>query len=955
MISFIEKLASYIHDTEIPTENLCIILPSRRATKYLQKALFSVYKRPLFSPQIMTIDEWVKSCSPRAVLDPTRLMFELYAIHEQDFPQSNQGFDEFMKWGRTLLSDFDEIDRYLIPSDQLFKNLAEIKELESWNFDSTEPSPAQKRFMEFWDTLPSYYTAFNQRLHSKNQAYAGSVYKELAEHIDLAFQANKNRQYIFAGFNALSPAEISIMKQLKKMGRASILLEGDVYFFNNPIHEAGRFLRQNCELLELRPQDFLTDSITTEPKTFQVINCTQPTGQAKIAGHLLANEIHPDDYSDTVLLLGNEQLIVPVLKNIPQYVGKANITIGLPLKSTALRSWVDVLFRIQESYVHTKPGSIYHKDFIRFIKHPFVQAIMTDEDRKQAQELETKILTNNWVLVYLKSLTFSPALQLLMEKTFLLWPTSKLDVVQHIRNINEVLHAHLDTQQYALEHAAIFHFDQAILKLANILEEYPLALQLKTFKTLFNQHWSHVSLAYYGNPIEGLQVMGLLETRMLAFKNLIIVGMNDGSMPPVNPIQTFIPMDLRKFHHLPMGGDKQSLFAHHFYRLLPYAQNCWFTYSSAESGMGMDEPSRYLRQLKFELRGAHPELIWNEAYYTVEDRDQDSQLISIEKDSIIQQRLDDYFANGTSASALRKFMVCPLDFYYRYLIGLGEEDSVEEEIEASSFGNFIHRTLELLYTPYRHYDENFASQKPASTVLQPSHIEKMIQSYAPILNQAFREHFDNNEEFIASGKNYLSLQMAMHLTEKFLKKELVELQQLQNNRRGGDGWMTIIALEGRVKRSVIVSTPFGEKEVYFKGVIDRIDEVDGQRRIIDYKSGRCETKDVTIVAMNSKNTVSKAAHLLDEFSKRKYVFQLLTYCFLYRSQFPKEPYPEYVGIISMNNLKESPYYLVNNLTSSMDELMEVYEEAIQLLIGQIYDPATTFEHDIQAQYCNYCE
>jgi ATP-dependent helicase/nuclease subunit B len=955
MASFIEKLATYIHDTEIPTENLCIILPSRRAAKYLQKALFSIYNRPLFSPKIITIDEWVKSCSTRTVLDSTRLLFELYAIHEHEYPQSNQGFDEFMKWGRTLLSDFDEMDRYLIPSDQLFKNLAEIKELESWNFDSTEPSPAQKRFMEFWDTLPGYYAAFNQRLRDKNQAYAGSVYKELAEQIDLAFRENKKQQYIFAGFNALSPSEISIMKQLKKMGRASILLEGDTYFFNNPIHEAGRFLRQNCEALELRPQDFLTDTITSEAKTFQVINCTQPTGQAKIAGHLLAHEIHPDTYSETVVLLGNEQLIVPVLKNIPQNIEKANITIGLPLKSTALRTWVDVLFRIQESYLHTKQGSIYHKDFIRFIKHPFVQAIMSNEDRNQAQELESKILTNNWVLVYLKSLTFSPSLQLLIEKTFLLWPESKLAVVQHIRVINNILHTHLDAQHYALEHAAIFHFDEAILKLTNILEEYPIQLHLKTFKALFNQHWSHISLAYYGNPIDGLQVMGLLETRMLAFKNLIIIGMNDGSMPPINPIQTFIPMDLRKFHHLPMGGDKQSLFAHHFYRLLPYAQSCWFTYSSAESGMGMDEPSRYLRQLKFELRGTHPDLTWNEAYYTVEDSDQDSQLISISKDMIIQQRLDDYFQNGTSASALRKFMVCPLDFYYRYLIGLGEEDSVEEEIEASSFGNFIHRTLELLYLPYRHFDEYFTPQKPESTVLQPSHIEKMIQSYAPILHQAFREHFDNNEEFIASGKNYLSLQMAMHLTEKFLKKELFELQQLQSKHSDGKGLVTIIALEGRVKRSVRVSTPFGEKEILFKGIIDRIDEIDGQRRIIDYKSGRCETKDVTIAPMSSKSSESKAAHLLDAFSKRKYVFQLLTYCFLYRSQFPKEPYPEHVGIISMNNLKESPYYLVNNLTTSMDELMDVYEEAIQLLVAQIYDPSTTFEHDLQAQYCNYCE
>lgn len=955
MKHFIDRIAEIICDNNYKLEELSIILPSRRASKYLQRALYNQFQKPLFSPEIFTIDQWVRACSNRTVLDSTRLLFELYHVHQSCAPSLDKGLDEFIKWGRTLLSDFDEIDRYNVANKDLFRNLADIKEIENWSFDTHTPSAAQQRFMEFWDTLPLYYEKLNEVLGTKGLAYPGSVYKEVAENIDLVFQKNASQRFIFAGFNALSPAELSIMKQLKNMGRAEIIFEADAFYFDNPIHEAGRFIRFNAKELSLPSSDFVTNEILSSKKSITVINCTQPTGQAKAASHILAHDIPQNELSQTLLLLGDEKLIVPLLKNIPQLVGKANITLGLPLKSTALRSWTDILFRIQESYQHIKPGTIYHKDFIRFIKHPFIQAAMSIEDKVYAQDMEREILRRNWVFIYQSKLSFSHHVTAIIAVVFQKWTTDYLNVTQLIRKINQQLHDQLQEERYTLENAALFHFDAAIAKLEQVLAEYPVQISLKTYKTVFNQHWTGTSIAYFGNPLDGLQVMGLLETRLLAFKNIIAVGLNDGSMPPVNPIQTFIPMDLRRFHHLPLTSDKQAVFAHHFYRLLPSASNIWITYSSANGAMGMDEQSRYIRQLKFELTGASANIQWNEQFYSIENSEQDNQLVSVEKDVAIQQRLDDYFSRGTSASALKKYIACPLDFYYRYLIGLGEEDTVEEEIEANTLGSFIHETLEHLYEPYSRLDNSFQKRYEHNGPVRPSSIQKMLGDYPPILSNLFKKHFDDNEEFVSSGKNYLSHEMAQHLTAKFLKKELQDITTLEHKYRGGDGCLFIEVVEGQIIREVEVEINGKKKKVTLRGVIDRIDEADGVLRILDYKSGKCESSDVTISSQTKKTAhISTAEFLLHQFDTKKYVFQLLTYNFLYKGMFPHKPYPEKIGIIALNSLEDGPFFLENKLTATMDELMELYEEALILLISSMYSTSVKIEHNAKAMYCNYC-
>lgn len=950
MSYFIDRIAQFIYEEELPLKHLTIVLPSQRAKKYLQRALFRVYEKPIFSPKIVTMNRWVQDLSSIPIIDSTRAVFKLYDVHLEVDKEEPQTLDEFLNWGKTLLSDFDEMDRYLIDSKDLFKNLADIKEIENWSFNTEEELTAgQKRFMKFWDLLPNYYTSFNTRLTKDGECYMGSAYKSLANNIDLAFAEDKDRKFIFAGFNALSPAEKSVMKQMEQMGRAHIFIDADDYYLKNTQHEAGGFIRDLMSTLNVSSLPFVNNQLANDQKELHIVNCAQPTGQAKVSSTVLKNEIPVNELSDTLLLLADEKMVVPVIKNIPKSVSETNITLGMPLKNTAIRSWVELLFTVQEHYQQFNTKSIYHKDFIRFIKHPFIHALCGKDDEQEIKRLERLILDKNWLFISTKQLSFSPNIKQVVDLFFTPWPNESKDkVVQGVRQLNNLLFEGIDKENYTIEKAIVYHFDDALSKLENILQEFQPKLNLGTFKSIFNQHWANKSIAYYGNPLDGLQVMGLLETRLLDFKNIIIVGLNDGSMPPTNPVQTFVPMDLRRYHGLPTPREKQGLFAHHFYRLLHHAERIWITYSSAESSMGMDEPSRYIQQLELELVRKNQNIKFTREDYTLSNEDEESQPLTVPKTDALLSRLSDYFAAKTSTSAIKTALSCTLDFYYKYLLGFGEEGQVEEDIEASSFGSFIHDTLEDLYTPFAKYqkDESGAivGENKAKN-LTYSDIDEMIVKFGSILRKKFEAHFAYNKKAALEGKNFLSLEVAHHLVERYLKKERKALKD-------NEAHLFIDGLEIKLNATMEVVINQKVQPIKFIGIIDRIDNYQGGVRIIDYKSGTCQQDDVTIKSYPKDKESSDIQRLIKNIKGQKFVLQLLIYNWMYHEKFGR--YPEKSGIISMVNIQEGPYYLTNELTENMDSLMELFQEALTEIISDLFNRDVPVQHDTDAKFCDYC-
>lgn len=936
MEKFVDKVAHYLISSEIPLQQWVIVLPSERATSYLQKALYEQIGKSFFAPNILTINRWLGSLSQKTILDQMRLLILLYDIHLQ-YPDKSidTSFDEFLNWGNTLLSDFDELERYMVDSKLLFRNLRDIKEIENWSFgEDKELTENQKKYLAFWERLPFYYKEFKQKLADKNATYIGAVYREVAQNIDLAFQKNKDTHYLFAGFNALSEAELSIFRQLHRLGRGHILIDGDEFYMQDANHEAGMFLRKLKSYLQEKSLPVVANKLLNNTKKIEVISCAQVTGQVKVVSTKLAS-LTTEEINETMVLLADESLIIPLFQNIPKTVQKANITLGLPLSSTALKTWMELIFSIQEGKLKYKRDSIYYKDLLAIWNHPFFQEILDENEKQHIYKKEKVIHSKNIIFQSLKSIQMSEKIDALMELLFAQWHNTWQTAVEAIRTANQFIFSHLPKEN-EFERAILLNFDKSIIDFHNcVMEGFP-DMNLRSFKVLFNQTWSKQSIAYYGNPLDGLQIMGLLETRLLDFKRILVVGMNEGKMPPSNPIQSLIPMDLRKFVGMPTPREKQGLFAHHFYRLLHHCEELLITYHNGAEGFSLSEKSRFIAQLELELIPANPKIEFKKRDYELNQQQGGQQEKSVLKTPEVLAQLDEFCTKGVSASKLKTYFSCPLDFYYKHILNFGEDEKVEEEVESNTFGTLIHHVLEELYKPFSKLHQE------KEIPLTAKHLEQMLKDFKPLLFQAFKEHFNGDEQAFLVGKNYLSFEMANELTAQFLQSELRLLKENPSKQ------LVIISLEESLTADLDLNIHGTSKKIHLKGFIDRIDRWDNQFRIIDYKSGVVHEVDVAKIGTSK---VLELPELLALMKKSKHIFQLVTYVYLFKQHYQQLPHQS--AIYSFITTKNNPYVMEIG-GYSYDQLVELYPTLLQFILEEIYDAAIPFSHDTKGLYCGYC-
>jgi RecB family exonuclease len=938
-MTFTDQIAEYIHEQNLDLKHLTIVLPSERAKKYISTSLFKTYQKPILAPEMITIDRWIRNLSNKTVIDKTRVLVKLFKVQLENLTnEKDKSFDEFMSWGTILLSDYDEIDRYLLSSEKVFKNLADIKEIENWSFGDETLSEGQKRFMEFWDRLPDYYKRLNEVLDKENSCYMGKAYRFLSENLDIVFKADKERYFLFAGFNALSPAEMSIMKQLERMGRAHILINADNYYLDNPSHEAGRFLRDFKKELDMKELPFVEDNLKNAKKHIEIIECAQQTGQVKVAATILS-EFSKEEIDETLVLLADESLIAPLLRNLPKKIGQANITLGLPLKNTSLRTWVDLIFSIQENKTRFKSEAIYIHDLQKMWNHPFLTAVLKKEEKVAITQLETELIRKNSIFQTVTKIKIGAVPDAILAQLTQNWAGNWEIAMQAIRSLNELLFSNF-SEEDAFEKAIVQGFDQALLDFENLVKEGLPVMSLKSFRHLFQQHWNTKSVAYHGNPLDGLQIMGLLETRLLDFKKIIVLGLNEGKMPPTNPIQTMIPMDLRAYFNLPTPRDKQGLFAHHFYRLLHHCTDMWVTYTSAQESIGSNEASRYLLQLELELSRINPQITIGKQFYTIPNKTSETESVQeIHKTDEILKRIDDMFDKSVSASTLNKYLSCPLDFYYRYVMEFGEESEIEEEVESNTFGTFIHNVLEEMYTPFARHDKQGVLKAAKPKNLTSMDIDKMLKQYEGLITKEFLEYFNKDKDAFSSGKNLLSYQMALELTKRILEQEKKFIASQTE-------MVFIEYLELELKADMEIEV-FGEKKTLrFKGFIDRIDSIGGKIRIIDYKSGKVKEDDVVVKKINED--------LIKTFGGTKHALQLALYCYLFRENFGE--LPEQASIYSLINIKDGIFPL-SSKTSTVEEVINLFPDFVVQLCEQIYNKDMPFTHDTKAQfnYCLYCD
>lgn len=945
MIPFVERVAASILERSIPLHQLTIVVPSERMITYLQRALFTIDGKPKLAPRIVTIDNWMQQQVDEPVIDRTRLLFHLYQLFQEDpADPENDSFDAFMSWGQLLLNDFDEIERYLVDPKQLFRNLRDIRELENWSFNQEELSPGQQKFLAFWEKLGPYYYALTEKLNRERQTTKGKVYRTVANNIDLLFRKNKDAHFVFAGFNALSAAELDVMRQLYVMGRAQVYCDNDAFYLKDSLHEAGAFQRVLAEKLLQKQLPFVSDRLQTKPAKMTIVECAQSTGQAKVVGTLLA-ELSQEELNETVVLLGDEQLIVSLLQHLPASIGKANITLGLPLRSTSLRIWSDLLFRVQEHFQRRGGKSVYYKDAVQYFHHPFIQGILSEKEQVHVSGIERSIVTNNRLFLRSEELVISDRLASISQLLFTSWENNWQVAMKAIHALNSLLDGLLPEKQL-LEKAALRSFDRALTGLTNLLQEPVPEMHIGTFRQVFNQHWYTESMSYFGNPTDGLQIMGLLETRGLDFKRLIAIGMNEGTMPPTNAIQTLIPMDLRRFFGLPTPREKQGLFAHHFYRLLHAAEDIHVTYTTAQEGMGSQEPSRFIQQVELELAAVNPHFQIEKRFYTLGNQEQigDHQ---VEKTPEIIQRLDDMLLEGLTFSKLKDFIECPLNFYYRYVMRIGEESKVEESIESNTLGTILHQVLENLLMPFARSNPDYLANgiTPRPPVTEDW---KQMQKSAPLeVDKAFQQHFSEDKSVYASGTNHISYVIANEIIQNILSREIA-LREADPMKT-----LTIEALEHEIRVPTQFELNGQVRPAVIRGVLDRIDRLDGKYRVIDYKSGQVSEEKVTVAAASKGEDLTESIlRKVRNKNEKNHVLQLLIYSYLFRHAYKETPGE--VGIFSFITTSESPFYLRFKDDTPLSEATDLVEGIIGEILKDLYDPAQPFAHRHGAQYCLYC-
>ena len=936
MVGFLEEQAKLIFDQfNDEISDISIVIPNKRAAVYLHKHIASLVDKPLFSPEIITINEWVDAHTPERILSGTELLFTLYAVHCQIEGEAAEAFDAFSQWGKILLTDFDEIDRYLLDPKQIFSNLRDIKEIENWSFDTDTLSKGQTKFKTLWDKLPQYYSNFNELLASENQTYTGKAYRKFFQSLKTL---ERKKHYFFLGFNAVSKVEQEIMRYLKKEGIASVRFDVDDFYVENKNHEAGYFYRKICEAWNepLQP----ASHFNSIPKQIDIIETSQQVAQVKIAGDLIKKIKAEGKIGETAIVLADESLLIPLMNALPAEIEQANITMGYPIKFSHLKGVIDLAFEFQFNYQKFNSNKIYHKALQELIQHPYVKLII--DDQKKIDVFQADLTERNIIFLELEELWEKfPKLQALSQ-LFSPWPDAINARIDCFQELIKCLHLNFKkSDNKSIDHEILYHFSKAIKKFKDIWSIHQIGFSLRTFKNLFYQFWQNEDLSFIGNPTDGLQLMGILETRTLDFKNLIILGMNEGNLPKSNVINSMIPRDLRAHNkQLPTEEDRQAIFAHHFYRLIQRASKIYMTYNSFSEGLGSGEQSRYLIQLENEVNSKYGHIL-NRMTYSPSDKKAQTADPIYYSTPAVQAHLDGLFEKGLSPSALNKLINCPLDFYYRYVIGLDEEGEIEENIESSTFGTKIHHVLEAIIR-----ENFFVDDQP--TPLSIDILKKEKTKVKERLTYAYLES-DEGKKFSAAdlkfGQNKLSFDVSLDFIRNFIDLQIKEIKD------NPDFAIMPVNLEQTIFADIKASINGEDKTIRIKGKADRIDKIGGLHRIIDYKSGKCDDDKITF----SYGKPASIATMING-DKKAYSRQLLMYALMFKQQYPNVQ--EFTaGIISMINLKDwvqnvRPGKSADPIIS--DELLENFEKGLVEYLAQVYQEDFEFTHNKDSKYCQHC-
>ncbi|GAA4892562.1 PD-(D/E)XK nuclease family protein [Flaviramulus aquimarinus] len=914
MATFIFDVLKDLQNNNTNLSQVTFILPSKRAGLFLKHELPKVIQQTVFSPQINSIEEFVQELSQLKPVPNTELIFEFYDAYAQLTKKENlDSFESFSKWAQILLQDFNEIDRYLIPQENIFNYLSAIQDLNHWSLEE-QKTDFVKNYLAFWNKLYNYYTHFTEQLLNKKIGYQGLIYREAVENLESYIQSNPKKQHVFLGFNALNTSEETIIQELLQNNLAKIYWDIDKVFLDNEKHDAAWFTRQHkahWKYFKNNPFKWITSHYSKE-KNISVFGVPKNIGQAKYIGSLL-NTLQKDNQSlqNTAVILGDEDLLVPVLNSIPLSINALNITMGFPLKSIPLASLFEALFHLHK----TPSNAFYYKDVINIISHQFIRPLLYIENIDYASKLIETINNNNHVYLNKDRLRdIADKAGDVIDLLFSSWETSVKTALGNCSKLILAIKNYLDIEKASnlLSLEYIFRFNELFNELNRLNSEYHHIKDISTLHGVYKELLSTENLDFQGEPLEGLQVMGMLESRVLDFETIIISSVNEGVLPAGKSNNSFIPFDVKIENNLPTYKEKDAVYTYHFYRLLQRAKNIFIIYNTEADVLTGGEKSRFITQL--ELEGIHH---LNHQIIAPQAPIIEPILNVVKKTEALQKQLIKVAQEGFSPSSLTNYIRNPIDFYYQKILKIKDHDDVEETVAANTLGTVVHNTLEDFYKPLT---GQFLTVEILNNL--KSNIEERVTF-----------HFKNEykEGDITKGKNLIIFEIAKRYVSNFLNLELKTI------RDGNE--IKIIAIEA--DNAISIHIPELDFPVKIKGKVDRVDECNGMIRIIDYKTGNVQQNQVEILNWED---------LTKDYKKYSKSFQILSYA--YMMQLSKEiKLPVEAGIISFKNLgagflkfakKDKPGSYAKKHTLITQETMDMFSVELKNLILEICNPKEDF-------------
>ncbi len=949
MTPFLQRIAqSFYQIYGDQMSQLAFVFPNRRSGLFFQKYLAEIAGKPIFSPQVVTINDLMAELSPNSPIDRISLLAMVYKRYIE-LRGSDESFDNFLFWGEMLLGDFDDVDKYMVDARQLFTNIHDLKEIDDFEYLTEEQMEVIKRFwghlfypstesnnkqqfIQLWQILYALYTTLRNDLAAEGRAYEGMIFREVAERCRRKEELRlPYKQVIFVGFNAITEAERVFMKYLRDLGIGDFYWDYYAPTLQDEYNRATFFLNDNKTQFPSKIE--IDDCIDNQP-TIELYSIPSGIGQAKQATSILqsliaSGELSPEAALNTAIVLPDEELLLPMLYSIPDEIEPINITMGYTLQRTTVAALMDSLFHMQRHIRYSKgEPRFYHLDVKQLLGHRFVATRLGNKGHR----ITTYIGEHNRTFVSPSELGNHPLVELLFKIPLTAdeaagWLIDLLEYLQQGES-TEVDSDEVKVEFSAVELEFMYHYYITVKRLRDVIHEQQIEMVVDTFFRLLSKMTASISIPFRGEPLSGLQVMGVLETRALDFDNLIILSMNEGVFPVKKIAPSFVPYNLRRGFGMATTEHQDSIYAYYFYRMISRAKRVFLLYDSRTEGLKSGEVSRYIYQLKYHYQ------------YPIREKQVHCDIstfspthIAIDKRSHgIEEKLAEFLAGGKSrlsASAINRYLNCPLQFYLQYVERIKQPDEVAESVDSSSFGSIYHGIMQDIYD--RIVGEH-------GNVVVTADILNAILKDKKLLTQLLEKRFaeiyyrNSHKPQPLTGYDYLTGEIILKLVRKTLEIDKAATP------------FTYIRSEHETLGEVQLSD---NRAVQLKGFIDRIDQCKENIRIVDYKTG------------SDKLNFASVEELFDPTKKerRKAILQLLLYCKLYQEE-------------SGTNLPLQPtIYLIRNLFNKFEPFVkygkdplydysrvkEEFNRHLSKCLEEIFDLDRPFTQTTEEEHCQYCD